>query len=318
MPAPPSSVSILIAAHNRCELLAQTLDSLRALEVPAGLPVECIVVANDCTDDTEGVVKRAAPGMPFATRVVAEPRRGVSFARNRAVEESRLDLCLFIDSDCLADRLWLVEHVRMYAEHGADLVTGRIDLWWAECPEPPPGSLSVAMREALGEHRVSDRPVRLVEPRAYAANFSFRRSMFRRAGPFRTDIGRSGLTGRLAHEEQVFARRALADGAEFWFAPGAVVHHFVPRSHLEDGGEFFTRSAYWGSVSTMLSMERLGAGEAARTLMKSPLRAAISQARVAAARLRGDGMGLMRARMDRAGAHGRLAGLVRRLSVRSG
>jgi glycosyltransferase involved in cell wall biosynthesis len=314
-PAPaPRSVSILIAAHNRCELLARTLESLRGLEIAPDLAgsVECLVIANACTDDTEGVVTRAAPTMPFPTRVVAEPRQGVSFARNRAVEESRHELCLFIDSDCLAEPGWLAEHVRMYREHGADLVTGRIDLWWAECDPPPAGRLSRSMLEALGEHHFAGEDVRLDEPRAYAANFSFRREVFGVAGPFRTDIGRSGLKGRLAHEETVFARRAMARGAMFWYAPGAIVRHHVPASSLSD--EFFCRSAYWGSVSTMLTMEPLGAGQAARTLIKSPLRAAISQAGLFAARLRGDEFAASQARMDRAGAAGRLHGLWKRVA----
>lgn len=303
-------MSILIAAHNRCELLAQTLDSLGRLERPTGVELECIVVANACTDDTEGVVNRAAANLPFSTRVVAEPRRGVSFARNRAVEESRHEVCAFIDSDCLADPRWLVEHLRVYAEHGADLVTGRIDLWWAECP--PVEGLSLSMREALGEHHFAESVVRLTEPRAYAANFSFRRSVIATAGPFRTDIGRSGRTGRLAHEEQVFARRAMAAGAAFWWTPHAIVQHHVPTSSLND--DFFTRSAYWGSVSHMLSVERLAAGEVLRTLAKSPARWVLSLGQMGAAQLRGDRTAASAARMNAAGARGRLAGLRLRLT----
>lgn len=309
MPA-PTGASILIAAHNRCELLAQTLDSLRGLDLPTSIEVECIVIANACTDDTEGVVARAAANMPFATRVVAEPRRGVSFARNRAVKESRHEICAFIDSDCLADPRWLVEHLRMYDEHAADLVTGRIDLWWADCP--PVDGLSLSMREALGEHHFADTAAVLAEPRAYAANFSFRRGVFDKAGPFRTDIGRSGLTGRLAHEEQVFARRAMAAGAAFWWTPRAIVRHHVPRTSLSD--EFFTRSAYWGSVSHMVSLERLGCAEVARTLVKSPARWALSLGQVAAARVRGDRTAASAARMNAAGAIGRLKGLTMRLT----
>jgi glycosyltransferase involved in cell wall biosynthesis len=265
MPA-PRSVSILIAAHNRCELLAQTLDSLRGLERPPGIDVECIVIANACTDDTEGVVHRAASNMPFPTRVAAEPHRGVSFARNRAVQESRHEVCAFIDSDCLADPRWLAEHLRVYHEHAADLVTGRIDLWWAECP--PVDGLSLSMREALGEHHFADVDTRLTQPRAYAANFSFRRTVFDQAGPFRTDI-------------------------------------------LND--DFFTRSAYWGSVSHMLSMEHLGGAEAARTLIKSPARWALSIAQWLVARLRGDRTAASAARMNASGALGRLRGLTMRL-----
>lgn len=313
----PRGVSILIAAHNRCELLARTLESLAAIDRPRDaasgtqLPIECIVIANACTDDTEGVVSRAAASgtFPFALRVINEPRRGVSHARNRAVEESRHDLCIFIDSDCLADAGWLVEHVRAYREHNADLVTGRIELWWEEVAEVE--GLSYSMREALGEHRHSDEPQRLAEPRAYAANLSFRREVFHEAGPFRTDIGRAG-TGRLAHEEMVFARRAMQHGRAFWWTPHAMVRHWVPVSSITD--DFFTRSAYWGSVSFMLTTEPMTASIAASTLLKSPLRLLTSLSTLVFARLRADPSLASVARMDLHGALGRLRGLWTRLT----
>lgn len=318
-----SGVSILIAAHNRCELLARTLESLARVELPRSgdgerVPVECIVVANACTDDTVGVVERMAKGgaMPFPLRVVEEPRRGVSFARNRAVAEAAAghELMVFIDSDCLADPAWLVEHVRMYAEHGADLVTGKIELWW-ERGSPPAGAegLTRSMREALGEHdRGGKEPVRLEEPCAYAANFSFRRAVFEKAGPFRTDIGRSGSAGRLAHEETVLARNAMRAGFSFWWSPRAVVKHWAPESSLR--GDFFARSAYWGSVSSVLTAEPFGAGAAAGIAVKSPVRMALCAARRAWAAVRGDAAAGRAARMDLCGAAGRLRGLLSRVT----
>lgn len=309
--AAPASVSILIAAHNRCELLARTLESLTRLQVPAA-PVECIVIANACTDDTEGVVNRmAASGrMPFPLRVVAEPRRGVSFARNRAVQEARHDLLAFIDSDCLADPAWLIEHLRVYSEGHADLVTGRIELWWEK--EPAPTWLSVSMLEALGQHRFSPDTVQLTEPRAYAANFSFRRAVFEKVGPFRTDIGRSGLAGRLAHEETVFARRAMEQGFKFWWTPRAVVNHWAPESSISD--EFFARSAYWGSVSYMITDERLNAAAVAGLAARAMVRAGLCTGKLAGAKVRGDAHAASIARMDRMGALGRVRGAWTRLT----
>lgn len=316
---PITGVSILIAAHNRCELLAHTLDSLAALRLPQ-LPVECVVVANACTDDTEGVVRRAAAQFPFPLRAVAEHRRGVSFARNRAVAEALHDLLVFIDADCRADPDWLIEHVRMHsAPEGlrADLVTGRIELWW----EDPPGPdwLSPSMLEALGQHRFRDAPARLSEPRAYAANFSFRRDVARAVAgdgePFRTDVGRSGATGRLAHEETVFARRAMRLGYRFWWTPAAVVHHWVPRASVSDA--FFGRSAYWGSVSYMLTAEPMSRPRALFSAFKSWVRAHVCIARLALAKLRARPHAASIARMDLNGALGRLHGAWCRLTGRN-
>lgn len=314
--SPITGVSILVAAHNRCELLAQTLDSLAALQLPP-LAVECIVIANACADDTEGVVSRAAASFPFSLRVVPEPRRGVSFARNRAVAEARHDLLVFIDSDCRADPGWLLEHIRVYSERGADLVTGRIELWWED--QPPPDWLSPSMLEALGQHRFSEAPERLREPRAYAANFSFRREVAARVAnggdPFRTDIGRSGSQGRLAHEETVFARRAMELGFAFWWTPAAVVQHWVPRASISDA--FFARSAYWGSVSFMLTAEPMTTPRTLGVAIKSWVRAHICLARLFAANLRASPRAASIARMDLNGALGRLHGAWSRLTGRS-
>ena len=58
------SLSILIPTHDRCDVLAQTLLSLREVRIPAGPSIELVVVANACTDRTEAVVADAAPSMP--------------------------------------------------------------------------------------------------------------------------------------------------------------------------------------------------------------------------------------------------------------
>ena len=55
-------VSVLIPTHNRRDLLGRTLDSLAAVRVPAGVAVEVIAVANNCTDGTEQLVAERAAG----------------------------------------------------------------------------------------------------------------------------------------------------------------------------------------------------------------------------------------------------------------
>jgi len=302
------AASIMIAAHNRSGLTLRTLESLAALDIPAGMDVECIVVANACTDDTEQVVPPRCAAMPFPTRMVVESQPGVGFARNRAVAEARHDWMLFVDSDVRADRGLLKAHLDVYREQGADLVTGRIDLWWEEIAEQD--WLTPGMRLVLGEHHHGDKVVRLEKPDAFAANLSFTRSVYKTAGPFRTDIGRVG-TKRMAGEETVFAQRAIDAGLKFYFTPHGFVEHWVPRSSIES--DFFERSMNAGAMSIILTSRNFGLNGYLRQTTMGTVRLAAGAAGVIGSAMVGSADLARRARVMRATGLGQLQGLAARL-----
>jgi glycosyltransferase involved in cell wall biosynthesis len=65
--------------------------------------------------------------MPWPLRYVVEPRRGLSFVRNRAISEARAaraDFVAFLDDDEVATAPWLTELLRVQGRYAADVVTG--------------------------------------------------------------------------------------------------------------------------------------------------------------------------------------------------
>ena len=92
-------LTLAVPTHNRAATLGETLASLAAQRLPAGIETECIVIDNNSTDRTPAVVEEVAARAPFAMRRVFEARAGSSFARNRAVDEAAGDLILFIDDE---------------------------------------------------------------------------------------------------------------------------------------------------------------------------------------------------------------------------
>lgn len=298
----------MIAAHNRSWLTLRTLESLAHLDLPAGMAVECIVVANACIDDTHEVVPPRCATMPFPTRMVIEPTPGVGFARNRAVKEAKYDWLLFVDSDVRAAPRLVRAHLDVYQNHGADLVTGRIDLWWEEIAEPD--WLTSNMRLALGQHHMGNTIVRLDSPDAFAANLSFTRRVYEVAGPFRTDIGRVG-TKRMAGEETVFAQRAMDAGMKFFFTPLGIVDHWVPRSSIES--DFFERSMNAGAMSVILTAPKFGLAGFVRQGVMGLARTVGGVAAVAATSLGGSANARRSARILRATGLGQLEGVVARI-----
>ena len=73
MPASPSAVSVLICTYNRADLLRTTLASL-ARSV-ARRPWEILVVDNNSTDDTRGVVHAFATASPVPVTYLFEGRQ---------------------------------------------------------------------------------------------------------------------------------------------------------------------------------------------------------------------------------------------------
>ena len=90
-------ITVAICSLNHAELLRRTLQSLAALQVPHDLGWEVVVVNNGSTDHTDQVLAAFADRLPLRCEV--EPERGLSRARNRAVDTARGDYMVWTDDD---------------------------------------------------------------------------------------------------------------------------------------------------------------------------------------------------------------------------
>ena len=90
-------MTVAICTWNRAPLLGRALESLAALEIPAGVRLEILVVDNGSSDETPAVLREHASALPL--RALAEPEPGLACARNRAIAEARGELILWTDDD---------------------------------------------------------------------------------------------------------------------------------------------------------------------------------------------------------------------------
>ena len=110
-------ISVVVCTCNRAESLQRTLYSLHAMTMPASAEWEVVVVDNNSGDRTRDVVMDFARNAKMPARYLFEGRRGLSWARNAGVRNSRGDVIAFTDDDCLVDSQWLE---RIDAEFRAD------------------------------------------------------------------------------------------------------------------------------------------------------------------------------------------------------
>ena len=222
-------VSIIVPTFNRADFLPRALHSLLCQTVePASY--EVVVVDNNSTDATGEIVKLTAREHA-AIRYVLELRQGVSHAKNAGLEAARGSIVAYIDDDAIAAPDWLriiihsFEHVRP-APHvvggpAIPLFVGQRPLWYRDSYEI----------KSWGETpRFLNRSECF-----YGLNVAFRREALAGVGGFDTRLGMKGTSLAFEEDCEVFERLWEFTGGclSAYYAPGALVRHFIPDSRVK-------------------------------------------------------------------------------------
>lgn len=132
-------ISFSIPAYNEEHRIARCLEAVQKEILRAGMENECeiLVVNNASTDKTKEIARRFT-----GVRVVDEPRKGLTFARQAGFEQSKGELVANVDSDTMLPPGWLDTVMREF-DRNENLValSGPFiyyDLWplarfWVKC-----------------------------------------------------------------------------------------------------------------------------------------------------------------------------------------
>jgi GT2 family glycosyltransferase len=197
------TVAVLVATHERPELLRRCLEGLGA---QTRRPDEVVVVADG--EASLGVLDAFRDQLPIT--VVPHGPGGQAQARNHGLAVIQSDYVAITDDDCRPDRGWLAAILRP-AGRGR-MVSGRA------IPDPVDGPVL----------SVLDRTLRLEEedlPRSSTANILYPRLLIDSLGGFDT-------TFVTYSEDTDLGMRARAAGAEAVYANDAIVYHAVHRVGL--------------------------------------------------------------------------------------
>ncbi|HFB98035.1 MAG TPA: glycosyltransferase, partial [Bryobacterales bacterium] len=218
-----------VCTWNRAGRLPALLRAMRAQECP--VPFEVLVVDNNSTDGTRGVVERIAAEQGGApVRYVFEPEQGIVPARNRAIEEAlrvEAESLVFIDDDELPMPGLLVAAWNAIEDEGADCVGGRVRVQF-ERDRP-----SWLVDELLGflaavDHGTSPFWIEDRGTPIWTANVGYRLALFRTDPTLRFDLRydrkAKGIGGG---EDAAMFWELLERGARIRYRPDMVVSHLV-------------------------------------------------------------------------------------------
>ncbi len=111
--------SVVIPAWNEERHIGQTLSSVARAREASKHKVEVVIVDNGSGDDTVGIAEHAG------ARVVSEPQKGVSHARQRGLEEAEAPVLIGTDCDTEVPEQWVDLHMRHYDDPDVVGVDGR-------------------------------------------------------------------------------------------------------------------------------------------------------------------------------------------------
>jgi glycosyltransferase involved in cell wall biosynthesis len=228
----PIAISVILCTYNRCESLARALHSVAASQLPESVRWEVLVIDNNSTDQTRGVTEEFCRKHPGCFRYIFEPRQGKSIALNTGIREAHGDIFAFIDDDVTVEPTWLRN---LTAALGTSEWAGTGGRILPACKFVKPGWLMLEDRHALAPLALFDRGLlegALTES-PYGTNMAYRRAMFEKHGPFRTDLGPQG-DSRVPQksEDSEFGRRLLDAGEHLRYEPTAIVYHEIPDARV--------------------------------------------------------------------------------------
>jgi glucosyl-dolichyl phosphate glucuronosyltransferase len=252
---------------------------------PAGAVADCLAALREQLP--AGDLAVVASGLPGAevelhgaggATVLAEPRRGLSRARNRALAWAGDDdaVLAFVDDDAVAADGWADALRRRWQEAPPEVacIGGPIRPRFAT-PPPPWFSDRIAHVLTLLDRGDAARDLDPEVEAVYGANISFRAGPLRRAGGFDPRLGHA--TGRVYFGEEDEAQRALARlGYRTRWVPDAGVWHVIPPERLTRRSFVTRRFAFGralgarGGRSAGLAARRVAATAAGAAVARDP------------------------------------------------
>jgi glycosyltransferase involved in cell wall biosynthesis len=197
-------VSVVVCAYNAERTMDQCLASLAVLNYP---DYEVIVVNDGSTDRTLEISERFA-----FCRIISQPNKGLSVARNVGAEAASGEIVAYTDSDCVADPDWLSYLVaKMAASNlaacgGPNFPPPEDALVPAVVAVAPGGPTHVLISDEVAEHIAG-------------CNMAFAREVLLRLGGFDPIY-------RAAGDDVDICWRFQDAGYVIGFSPAAVVWHF--------------------------------------------------------------------------------------------
>ncbi len=214
------AITVAVCTKDRPESLRRCLRAIDTLDYPS---FEVVVVDNASRDpNVRKVVSETN------ARYVREPRVGLDWARNTAIEVARHEIIAFCDDDVEVSPRWLHGFARAFADPHTGVATGLVLPAELETPaqwafESYGGMMKGFQRFSVDRALLDDRDLFASSRWGVGANMAYRRSVARSVGMF--DVGLDVGTPSRGGGDLDMLWRVVDSGHRLRYEPEAWVRH---------------------------------------------------------------------------------------------
>ena len=127
---PEASIALGLGTFQRPTMLSNMLESMVELEIPENTSAVLILCDNDEDESGRPVFEHYENLLPFETKYLVVPKRGIVNMRNRVLEEAislKADYITFVDDDETVKPVWLKVMLQTLYDYNADVVDGAVE-----------------------------------------------------------------------------------------------------------------------------------------------------------------------------------------------
>ena len=220
------SISVIICTYNRDKFIGEALNCLAKQTVPSE-KFEIIVVDNRSTDNTASIAKKFIAEHPeLQVKYVMEPNKGLSFARNRGIQEARAAIITYIDDDAEVTPNFLESIVQFMSANSSVVgVGGKVIPKYSESEEPE--WISKYLDGFVGRMDFGDKPKPFDSTMKYptGCNMTYTKEILQKTGGFNNE-----LTFR-SDDKYIFHQVSKLSG-KIYYVPGAMLYHNIDNDRL--------------------------------------------------------------------------------------
>ena len=236
MTGPTTSIVVCAYTNERWDDLCEAVGSA-ARQQPA--PDQVLLVIDHNPELLERARRELLTLLPALEVTENTRKKGLSGARNTALEQVSGDVVVFLDDDANANPGWLGHLLTPYADAAVIAVGGSATPRWPGA-HGRPVTLPSADGAGWGELdwvvgcSYAGQPTTTAAVRnLMGCNMSFRRVVFEQVGGFSEDLGRVGKVPLGCEETELCIRATNATpGSRIIFEPRALVRHHVSEDRL--------------------------------------------------------------------------------------
>lgn len=219
-------LSVVVCTYNREKYLVTTLDHLKNQTADNDI-YEILIINNNSPDNTEKISLNFKNNNPaIICKYFLEKKQGLSYARNKGIQEAKGKYIAFIDDDAFAKNNYVEEIVNFFNDSDIAAIGGRIYPQYES--GYPPAWMNRFLWPLVAALDMGDK-VKPFKKKKYplGANMAFKKEVFDKYGYFNPNLGRKG-SGMEAGEEKDIFYRLQNNNEHIFYLPNAEVNHIIP------------------------------------------------------------------------------------------